>query len=314
MLSGRWARERQQALRRGGRRCALQLGGVAGWPEEGPRVVNCGRCSFLKKVLRVKEGALGSCSSAKADTLLLLDCPSPRLARELFSLWQVGGHDALSAPGVLETSQPWARELGTHVRMARFWTAAGPGGGERGMGRGEGAGPGRCELLSCRPRSRAWLGRGPRRLCFSEGFLPQGVGGLWAPPGAGKAPRPQGKFLGPGASWSSLGEGRGVSISRGALPRLGEGDGRRLRREGRVMVWLVPSAREEEWEGVERDGEQQGPARLPVGVWLVTFWRNGFRVTAICRGLSSETSSAGNVRSPLSPRMREVHPARFQAA
>lgn len=44
---------------------------------------------------------------------LLLDCPSPRLARELFSLWQVGGHDALSALGVLETSQPWARELGT---------------------------------------------------------------------------------------------------------------------------------------------------------------------------------------------------------
>lgn len=48
------------------------------------------------------------------------------------------------------------------------------------------------------------------------------------------------------------------------------------------MVWVVTRGlcwlRSPEGEGWGREaGEWQGPAGLSVGVWLVTFWRNGFR-------------------------------------
>lgn len=174
----------------------------------------------LKETVIIKEGALGSCSPGKADTLLLLDCPSPYLAGELFSLWQVGGYDALCAPGVLDAPQPWARALGTHGRMASLPTA--------GWGL-----TGGWELLCCRAGGKAWLGRGLHGLCFTKGFLPHGVGGFGLLQVQEKSPGSKGRF------WAlsllvSHGEYRGVSMFRWALPRQEEGDARRREGDGRA--------------------------------------------------------------------------------
>lgn len=46
-------------------------------------------------------------------------------------------------------------------------------------------------------------------------------------------------------------------------------------------------------------------AGFSVGVWLVTFWRNGFRSDCYLSRPRSETSLALNVRPPLSPGCRK---------